>query len=214
MIIHVQTILSLYYNMKNFILQSKSRKIFNQNIRQRTKDSFLCISDLTNTFGNNSQIYGWSQNQIVDILLRDKAAERIYYILEDSYFINVGKSTFTEMCKKDGLIKVLENFKLYQTTGKAENKVTFADPYIWLYCAMELNPMIYSKAVKWLEDDLVIHRLEDAVNSMELNPMIYSKAVKWLRDGLIIHRLEDAVNYSPLMSAVQEKFLIKKKDTL
>ena len=41
--------------------------------------------------------------------------------------------------------------------------------------------------------------------------MIYSKAVKWLRDGLIIHRLEDAVNYSPLMSAVQEKFLIKKK---
>jgi hypothetical protein len=156
----------------NYVLESSSRELFSSVVRQRTKDNFFCLTDLMKIFEENRAIYGWSQNRIVDILSRDKAIERIYYSYSDTIFVNVCFHTFMEMCEKDGLVKVLKNFKLYQTTGKGENRIVYADAYIWMYCAMELNPMIYGKALKWITDTLILNRLEASDNYKPMNEAI------------------------------------------
>lgn len=156
----------------NYVLESSSRELFSSVVRQRTKDNFFCLTDLMKIFEENRAIYGWSQNRITDVLLTDKAIERIYYSYSDTNFVKVDFPTFMEMCKKDGLVKVLKNFKLYQTTGKGENRIVYADAYIWMYCAMELNPMIYGRALKWITDTLILNRLEASDNYKPMNEAI------------------------------------------
>jgi hypothetical protein len=86
--------------------------------------------------------------------------ERVYYLLQNQGIIKTSILGFMEMVEKEGIAKVLKGLGVYKTTGARQSKVTFANPYIWILLAMELNPMIYAAVVTWLTDTLIFDRIE------------------------------------------------------
>ena len=76
------------------------------------------------------------------------------------------------MLKKEGVTKSLKGLGVWNTTGKGANRMTVADPYIWVLLAMEMNPMIYAKVVIWLTDSLIFDRIEAGDEFMPMNSAI------------------------------------------
>jgi hypothetical protein len=72
------------------------------------------------------------------------------------------------MVENEGIVKVLKGLGVWKTAGRGDNKSTYADPYIWVLLAMELNPLIYAKVVIWLTDSLIMNRI---VAGTEFKPM-------------------------------------------
>lgn len=129
----------------NVVLSSADRELFGIAIRQNTKDSFLSISDLQNAYEIARWQYGWSDRKIADIMQTNEFKERVFYILDSQGVIKTNIMGFIEMVEKEGIAKVLKGLGVYKTTGARTTKQTFANPYIWILLAMELNPMIYAK---------------------------------------------------------------------
>ena len=102
----------------------------------------------------------------------DDFKERVFYLLENQGFIKVSILTFMDMVEKEGIAKVLKGLGVYKTTGARETKVTFANPYIWILLAMELNPMIYASVVTWLTDSLLFDRIEAGDEFRPMNAAI------------------------------------------
>ena len=136
----------------NIVMKSKDRDLFGIVIKQETKTGFLSISELQKAYEVARWQYGWSDRKVADIMQTKEFKERVFYLLKQQGFI--------EMAEKEGVAKVLKGLQVYKTTGARENKVTFANPYIWILLAMELNPMIYATVVTWLTDSLIFDRIE------------------------------------------------------
>ena len=144
----------------NVIMKSKDRELFGIVIKQETKTGFLSVSELQKAYEIARWQYGWSDKRISDIMQSDAFKERTYYLLYNQGVIKTGFSAFIEMVENEGIAKVLKGLGVYKTTGARQNKVTFANPYIWILLAMELNPMIYAAVVTWLTDTLIFDRIE------------------------------------------------------
>ncbi|OGX84126.1 hypothetical protein BEN47_16750 [Hymenobacter lapidarius] len=144
----------------NLVMLSPDRALFGIKIRQQSKTGHLNLTDLQGAYAVARLQYGWSERNLTEVLNAKANAERIYYLLSERDFIKVDFSSFMEMVEKDGVIKVLKALAVYKTNGRAENKTTWCDPYIWVLIAMEMNPMLYAKTVTWLTDSLLLNRIE------------------------------------------------------
>lgn len=144
----------------NIIMKSKDRELFGIVIKQETKTGFLSVSELQKAYEIARWQYGWSEKRVVDIMQSKDFKERVFYLLQNQGFIKVGINTFMEMVENEGIAKVLKGLGVYKTTGARQSKVTFANQYIWILLAMELNPMIYAAVVTWLTDTLIFDRIE------------------------------------------------------
>jgi hypothetical protein len=156
----------------NVVLQSSDRELFGVTIKQSTKDTFLSITDLQKAYEIARWQYGWRENRVVDIMQTKSFKERVFYILENQGVIKVGFATFMQMVEKEGIAKVLKGLNVYKTTGARDSKSTYANPYIWILLAMELNPMIYAKVIVWLTDSLVFDRIDAGSEYMPMNAAI------------------------------------------
>lgn len=163
----------------NIILKSKDRNLFGIVIKQETKTGFLSVTELQKAYEKARWQYGWSERRIDNIMQTSDFKERVFYLLQNQGFIKTTILGFMEMVKKEGIAKVLKRLQVYKTIGARENKVTFANPYIWILLAMELNPMIYATVVTWLTDSLIFDRIEagdefkpmnNAIKSIVTNP--------------------------------------------
>lgn len=157
--------------MTNIILQSKSRQLFGTTIRQTTEGMF-CITDFHNMYEKTRLIKGWSNRNFQHIFENQKSAEQLYYTLYTAKLINCQFQQFMELVDKDGLLTVLKNFGLYQMKGRGENRLIWANPYIFVYVCMQMNPEIYGIIVTWLTDSLIINRLEASINYRLMNDQV------------------------------------------
>ena len=175
----------------NVVLKSKDRELFGVTIKQETKTGFLSVSELQKAYEVARWQYGWSDKRISDIMQTDAFKERVFYLLQKQGFIKTGFLAFIEMVEKEGISKVLKGLGAYKTTGARENKATYANPYVWILLAMELNPMIYAVVVTWLTDSLIFDRIEAGD---EFRPM--NNAIK----GIVPNP-----NYSKYSIAINER---------
>lgn len=158
----------------NVILSSSDRNLFGVTICQNTKDHSLSITDLQKAYEVARWQHGWSDKRVSDILNTKQAQERLYYVLEEKGFIKTSFVAFMELVEKQGITKVLKSLGVYKTTGKGSERRTFADIYIWILLAMELNPMIYAKVIIWITDTLVFDRIEAGSEYLPMNNKIKS----------------------------------------
>lgn len=156
----------------NVVLQSADRELFGITIKQQTKNSFISVSDLALAYERGRWQYGWSSTGINQIMQSHTLQERIYYLLKERDLIKVGFPTFTEMVEREGIVKVLKGLQVWATTGRGANKSVYADPYIWVLLAMELNPLMYAKVIMWVTDSLIFDRLEAGSEYMPMNAQV------------------------------------------
>jgi hypothetical protein len=144
----------------NVVMRSTDRKLFGVTVRQETKDGFLNLSDLQDAYDIARGIHGWSERRINDIINNQNNRERIFYILEEQGIMFTSFPVFIEECEREGIIRVLKRLNVYKASGSRTNRTTSCNPYIWTLIAMELNPMLYAKVMKWLTDSLILNRIE------------------------------------------------------
>lgn len=156
----------------NVTLISEDRNLFGTIIKQQTKTGMLSVKDLQEAYNYARFQYGWSDKRISDILNNKSSIERIYHILNERELVKTTFPAFMEMVEKEGITKVLKGLKVYKTTGRGENRSTYADPYIWVLIALELNPKIYAKVVMWLTDKLIFDRIEAGTYYKPMNSAI------------------------------------------
>ena len=159
----------------NVVMQSADRNLFGIIIKQNTKNGqSLSVSDLMKAYEKARYQYGWSEKNISIIMNSQGFIERVYHILNERDMIKVSFLSFMEFIENEGVIKVLKGLGVWKTTGKGENKSVFADPYIWVLLAMELNPLIYAKVVMWLTDSLIFNRILAGSEFLPMNRAISS----------------------------------------
>lgn len=174
----------------NVTMTSTDRDLFGVKIRQQTKNGFLNLSDLNEAYHKAIIKYGWNERRIDHIISSKENSERLFYLLEKQNIINVSFHTFMGMVETDGMPKVLKHFNAYKTTGARHTKTTWANPYIWVLVAMELNPMLYANTITWLTDQLIINRIGAGNLYKEL-----SSAIKLL-PNVDYARLARGLNYN------------------
>lgn len=157
----------------NITMQSADRNLFGVIIRQNTKDGqSLSVSDLQKAYNIARYQNGWSERRIERIMTTKDFQERCYHLLNERGIIKAQISAFTEMVENESIVKVLKGLGVWKTSGRAENKSTYCDPYIWVLLAMELNPLIYAKVVIWLTDKLIINRVIAGTEFLPMNRAI------------------------------------------
>lgn len=144
----------------NVTMFSKDRILFGVTIRQDTKNGFLSVTDLQESYFRARVEKGWSDRRVERILATNDSAERIYYILEKQGIIKAPFCAFMDEVKKTSLVKVMKKYGAYKTSGARGSKNTSCNPYIWVLLAMELNPELYATVVLWLGDNLITNRIE------------------------------------------------------
>lgn len=158
----------------NVVMRSKDRDLLGVTIRQETKSGFLSVSDLQLAYDKSRVEHGWSERRIDSITQTHDFKERAFYLLDKQGFINTTNFVFMEMIKNEGLTNILKRIGVYKTTGRGLNKTTYANPYIWVLLAMEMNPKIYANVVMWLTDSLIFNRIEACDEFKPMNKAISS----------------------------------------
>ncbi|WP_172917907.1 hypothetical protein [Capnocytophaga canis] len=144
----------------NVVMKSTDRNLFGVIIKQNTKHGqSLSVTDLMKAYQTARFEYGWSNRQVEDIVKTKPFQERVYHLLNERGVIKMNIISFMQFIEKEGITKTLKKLGVWKTTGRGVNKTTFADPYIWVLLAMELNPLIYAKVVIWLTDSLIFNRI-------------------------------------------------------
>ena len=141
-------------------MQSSDRQLFGVTIRQQSKTGHLNLSDLQGAYAVARLRHQWSERNLTEVLNSKANAERIYYLLSERDLIKLDFPSFMEEVEKQGVVKLLKGLAAYRTSGRAANKTTWCDPYVWVLVAMEMNPMLYAKTVTWLTDNLLLNRIE------------------------------------------------------
>ena len=132
----------------------------------------LSISDLKEAYLRARIENGWKHRKIEDISESEIFQERVYYTLFAAKIINSGFPDFIENIESKGFFKYIKELGVYKTTGARENKETWANPYLFVAFALELNPKIYGEVLCWLTDGLIFNRLEACDNYKEMNEQI------------------------------------------
>lgn len=200
------------YNLQmktNQELQSPDRELFGVVIRQDTRDSFLCLTDLQNAYELKRGELGWSDRDLNNILSTASVKERVYYLLQKREIITPSFSGFMESANRDGIVSLLKRIGVYRMSGKAENRKVMCDPYIWVLLAMEMNPEIYAEVVMWLTDRLIFDRIEAGDNFRPMNNAI-SKIVdkpEYYKFAIEINRRIFGQHYTGIRNIAKSKEL-------
>jgi hypothetical protein len=185
----------------NIVLSSSDRELFGTTIRQETKTGFLNLSDLQEAYDRERFKNGWNERRIDHITTTDGFKERCFYLLEKQGLLNqsidnqtIIKPSFTgfmQNVNNQGITKVLKDNGAWVTKGARHTKTTWANPYIWVMIAMEMNPKLYAEVVVWLTDQLIINRIEAGNFCKALNTSIS----KFSPDGTQYMTLAKALNF-------------------
>lgn len=164
------------------VLVSSDRELFGTKIRQETKTGFLNLSDLQDAYDRERFKNGWSERRIDSITQTAEFKERCFYILEkqglfkndadNQLVIKPSFKGFIEDIENQGITKVLKENGAWITKGARQTKTTWANPYIWVMIAMEMNAKLYAEVVVWLTDQLIINRIEAGNFCKALNTSI------------------------------------------
>jgi hypothetical protein len=174
----------------NVILTSSDRQLFGIQVRQETQTSFLNLSDLQDAYDSVRVQKGWSVRRIDHIVATDQFKERVYYILAKQGFINTNFTGFMKDIETEGNAKTLKSLEAWKTTGRAENKTSWCNPYIWVMIAMEMNPELYAEVVMWLTDKLILNRIEAGNFYKGLTAQLYKwKAPNYALIASLINRV-------------------------
>jgi len=199
------------------ILNSPDRELFGVKIRQDTKTGFLSLSDLQEAYAHGRVKKGWLERRIDNVLQSEQNKERIYYILESQGVTTTGFTGFMELSNSQGFTKTLKQLNVYKTQGARQNKTTWCDPYIWVLVAMEMNPMLYSKVVVWLTDNLIINRIEAGNFYKELSKSVskfhnvdYVRLAKAL-NHIVFGRHENGIRNTGTVSQLKEMEQLESK---
>ena len=156
----------------NVTMLSPDRNLFGVTIKQQTKNKFVSVSDLQKAYETARWQYGWAAKNHTMIMNSKDFTERVYHLLSERNLIKLNILSFMEMVEKEGIAKCLKGLGVWQTTGRGANKSVYADPYIWVLLAMELNPLLYAKVVIWITDTLIFDRIEAGTEYMPMNAAI------------------------------------------
>jgi hypothetical protein len=176
----------------NVVLKSSDRELFGVTIRQETKTGFLNLSDLQQAYNKQSELEGWSNKNIQEVLSYKENYYRVFYLLEKQGIINSSLNEFIEDVEKQTLIKILKKNKAYKTTGARQTKTTWCNPYVWVLVAMEMNPKLYGEVIMWLTDKLIINRIEAGNFYKELSKQLCEK---FKADGDMYKNTGRALNF-------------------
>ncbi|CEN33583.1 hypothetical protein [Capnocytophaga cynodegmi] len=219
----------------NVIMKSADRNLFGVIIKQNTKNGqSLSVTDLMKAYQTARFEYGWSNRQVEDIVKTKPFQERVYHLLNERGIIKMNIISFMQFVEKEGVIKTLKGLKVWKTTGRGENKSTYADPYIWVLLAMELNPLIYAKVVIWLTDSLIFNRIlagsefapmnraiatiieepNYALYSREINNKVFGRHEKGIRDTATRGQLQRISDIEKFVTQVIEQKLITSESQL
>lgn len=78
--------------------------------------------------------------------MTEEFKERCFYILRKQGFpINPLFKGFIEECQSKGITAILKEVGAWKTTGARQTRTTWANPYIWVMIAMEMNPELYER---------------------------------------------------------------------
>lgn len=176
----------------NIIMKSEQdRNLFGVVIRQETKTGFLNLSDLQEAYDRERFKNNWGERRVESVTASQDFKERCFYLLERQGLIKTSFLAFIEDVEKRGVTKVLKEHCAWVTKGARQNKTTWANPYIWVMIAMEMNPKLYAEVVVWLTDQLIVNRIEAGNFCKALNVSIQ----KFNPDGNNYIALAKALNH-------------------
>ena len=177
----------------NQILHSQDRELFGIIIPQETSTQFLSISELQMSYDNIREGKGWSVKRIGDIMRTDAFVERAYYLIKDEVklpeSLNTSFPVFKKYVDSNTINSILKEFRMWKLTGKGGERKTWCHPLIWIAIALELNPEIFAKVVKWIKDGLISARLECGINYLELTQNIKEHILPLENNNPICYRL-------------------------
>lgn len=175
----------------NVILSSSDRVLFGTTIRQETKTGFLNLSDLQDAYDKERFKNGWSERRVESITASQDFKERSFYLLKRQGLIETSFLAFIEDVESQGIVRVLKKSNAWVSKGARQTRTTWANPYIWVMIAMEMNPKLYAEVVVWLTDQLIINRIEAGNFCKSLNTSI----MKFNPDGTQYVTLAKALNH-------------------
>jgi|Laugrespbdmm15dd_1035085.scaffolds.fasta_scaffold11365_1 hypothetical protein len=173
----------------NIVLESQSRNLFGQIVRQQTKEGMLNLSDLQEAYTIARVKNGWVEKNITMIMTNPANLETTFYLLEKQGAINISRLSFMENVANHGFAKYMKTLGVYKTTGARNTKTVWVNPYIWVMVAMELNPIFKAEVIGWLTDSLIINRIEAGNFYKEL-----SRAMSKFKDVNYV-QVAKALNY-------------------
>lgn len=219
----------------NVIMKSADRNLFGIVIKQNTKNGqSLSVTDLMKAYEVARFQHGWGEKNITMIMNSQSFLERVYHILNERDMVKLSFLSFMEMIEREGVVKTLKGLGVWRTTGRAENKSTYADPYIWVLLAMELNPLIYAKVIIWLTDNLIFNRIlagteflpmNKAISmiikeplyplySIEINKKVFGFHEKGIRDFAMSEQLDKITEIEKFVTQLIEQGFIKDEEQL
>jgi len=154
----------------NITIISEDRNLFGTKIRQQTKEGFLNLSDLQEAYTVARVREGWVEKNVNRIMTDN--TEVLYYLLEKQGIIKIPMCSFIDSVEKQGFAKYMKSLKVYKTTGARETRTVWANPYIFVMVAMDLNPIFKAEVIGWLTDSLIINRIEAGNFYRELSKAI------------------------------------------
>lgn len=219
----------------NVVMRSVDRNLFGVVIKQNTKNGqHLSVTDLMTAYESERLNQGWSDKRLNDIMSSISFKERVYHLLNERGMIKTDLSAFMELIDKEGVVKALKSLGVWKTTGRGENKSTYADPYIWVLLAMELNPLIYAKVVLWLTDSLIFNRIlagsefipmniaiskviqdpKYALYCCEINIKVFGRHEKGVRNSASIEELQNISDIEKFVTQLIEQGFLNTESQL
>lgn len=156
----------------NVTMKSTDREVFGITVRQETKNGFMSVTDLQQTYEKGRWQHGWPERHINTVLQSTNTQLKVYHLLNERSLIKVGIPTFTELVDSQGIVSVLKGLGVWKTTGRGGNRNVVCDPYVWTLLAMEFNPMLYAKVIIWLTDSLIFDRMDAGDKFKPMNSAI------------------------------------------
>lgn len=177
----------------NQILQSEDRNLFGIIIPQETSTEFLSVTELQDAYDNVREEKGWSVRRITHIMETDSFKERCFYVLRDEDKLppelKARFTVFKDYIDSKSINSFLRDIGVWKLTGKGSERKTWCHPLIWIILALEMNPEIFAKVVRWIKDGLISARLECGINYLELTQNIKEHILPLENNNPICYRL-------------------------
>ena len=112
------------------ILKSESRELLGTIIKQRTEDSFLCLTDLQNAYDKARIEFGWSDRRINDIVSTQSFKTLLYHNFKNNNKYNT-YIDFNNYLKLKGINNYLKSINLWVTKGRGKSRCIWIDCSLW-----------------------------------------------------------------------------------
>lgn len=134
-----------------------TRKMGSFEVNQRTSDSMFNATQLLKQWNKS---FPSQKKEIGDFFRTKSTQEYINTILEDESFTD-GNSPYVKLDAKDGNshdLHTRNSVYVKSRASRGKNAGTWMHPYLFIDFAMWLNPKFKLKVIKFVHDQLIVHR--------------------------------------------------------